>query len=201
MLINEQILNKTIASLEKNNMKVISLKNSREAIDYIKTIVNSNTTTGNGGSMTLVDSGIISYLEKNTKYQEDRSTHHSIDCYFTSANAITENGQIYQVDGHSNRISAIVNGPKKVIIVASVNKIVKDEEEAKYRVMKIAAPKNAARLSRKTPCCTIGECIALTTGKRCESPERICSNTLIMEKQTAKDRITVVLVTDEALGY
>ena len=66
--------------------------------------------------------------------------------------------------------------------------------------MTVAAPKNAIRLNKKTPCAVTGECIALKTGKRCDSPDRICSNTLIMEKQTVKDRITVILV-DEPLGY
>lgn len=198
---DKELIDKTAKALEANNMKVTVVKTADDAIKYISTLVNKNTTTGNGGSMTLAQSGMLDYLKNNTDYKEDRNAHHSVDFYFSSANAITENGEIYQVDGHSNRISALVNGPAKVIIISSANKIVKDLEEAKLRMMKIAAPLNAKRLNRKTPCSVTGECIALKTGKRCESEERICSNTLIMEKQTGKGRVEVVLITDENWGY
>lgn len=201
MLENKELINKTVKALDANNMKTTVLKTAIEATKYLASLVSKDTTTGNGGSMTLVHSGIIDFLKDNTDYKEDRNIHHAVDYYFASANAITEDGEIYQVDGHSNRISCLVNGPKKVVIIASANKIVKDLDEAKLRMMKIAAPLNAKRLSRKTPCAITGECIALKTGKRCDSDERICSNTLIMEKQVAKDRVEVILITDENWGY
>lgn len=201
MLQKNETIDKTVKALDANNMKTTVVKTAENALSYIASLVDKTTTTGNSGSMTLVDSGIIDFLKSNTDYKEERALHHSVDFYFSSANAITENGEIYEVDGHSNRISALVNGPKKVVIVASCNKIVKDLDVAALRVMKTAAPLNAKRLSRKTPCAVTGECIALKTGKRCESEERICSNTLIMEKQTAKDRVEVVLITDENWGY
>lgn len=191
----------TVNALKKNNMNVIRAKDAGAVTKELDALIPEDATLGHGGSMTIALSGIEEHLKSHFKnYTDDRSVHHTLDFYLASANAITEDGKIYEVDGFSNRISCILNGPKKVVIIASVNKIVKDLKEAEHRVMTVAAPKNAIRLNKKTPCAVTGECIALKTGKRCDSPDRICSNTLIMEKQTVKDRITVILV-DEPLGY
>lgn len=199
--INDKIIENTVTALKQNNMNVIVVKTVEDVINELKNIIPQNATTGHGGSMTIEKSDIENYLKSNSKYTSDRKLHPSVDYYLASANAITEDGKIYQVDGFSNRVACLSNGPGKVIIIASTNKIVKNEDEAKHRVMTIAAPKNAIRLNRNTPCAKTGECIALKTGKRCLSPDRICSNTLVMEWQLIKDRVTVILVTDKKLGY
>ena len=88
--------------------------------------------------------------------------------YFTSTNAITENGELYNVDGNGNRVAAMLYGPDKVIVIAGVNKIVKNVEEAINRNKEIAAPANAKRIGTNTPCKTTGYCMD------CYSPDRIC---------------------------
>ena len=111
-----------------------------------------------------------------------------------SSNAITENGELYNVDGNGNRVAALVWGPKSVIVVAGYNKIVKDIDEAKTRVREIAAPSNAARLGCDTPCTKTGHCMD------CSSSKRICATTVITGRQRVENRIKVILVGEE-LGY
>ena len=128
----------------------------------------------------------------------------SADFYLASANAITEDGELYNVDGNSNRVAALLYGAKNVIVVAGVNKLVKNLDEAVLRVKTIAAPKNAARLSCNTPCAKLGHCISLernggmTDG--CKTPARICANFTVMAYQRHASRTKVILV-DESLGY
>ena len=116
------------------------------------------------------------------------------DVYLLSANAITENGELYNVDGNSNRVAALAFGPDSVIVVAGYNKIVADLPAAVERVKKIAAPANATRLHCKTPCAAVGECMD------CHSDGRICCNYLVSAQQRHQDRIKVILV-GEPLGY
>jgi hypothetical protein len=128
----------------------------------------------------------------------------SADFYLASANAITENGELYNVDGNSNRVAAMLYGAKNVIIVAGVNKLVKDLDEAVLRVKTVAAPKNAKRLSCDTPCAKLGHCISLernggmTDG--CKTPARICANFTVMAYQRHVSRVKVIIVGKE-LGY
>jgi acyl-CoA hydrolase len=116
------------------------------------------------------------------------------DVFLTSSNAITETGQLVNVDGVGNRVAAMIFGPSKVIVVAGVNKIVKDLEGALDRVNNVASPMNARRLQRKTPCDTTGVCID------CRSPERICNVTTIINRRPIRTDFTVVLVGEER-GY
>ena len=115
------------------------------------------------------------------------------DAYFTSTNAITEEGELYNVDGNGNRVAAMLYGPDKVIVIAGVNKIVKDINEAIYRVENLAAPANAKRLNRKTPCTVTGKCM------NCNSPERICREYTVIRKPVP-NRIFVLLLNEE-YGY
>ena len=116
------------------------------------------------------------------------------DTFLASANAITENGELYNVDGNGNRVSAMIFGPKQVIIVAGMNKIVKDLDEAKKRVETIAAPKNTVRLEKATPCAKTGVC------GHCHSDDRICCSYVTLAQQRVADRIKVIIV-NENLGY
>ena len=128
----------------------------------------------------------------------------STDVYLASANAITEDGELYNVDGNSNRVAALLYGAKSVVIVAGVNKLVKNLDEAVLRVKTIAAPKNVKRLSCETPCAKLGHCISLernggmTDG--CKTPGRICANFTVMAYQRHVSRVKVILVGEE-LGY
>ena len=116
------------------------------------------------------------------------------DTYIMSSNAITENGELYNVDGNGNRIAALAFGPKSVIVIAGYNKLVPDLEAARQRVRDTAAPANAVRLDRKTPCKVLGAC------RDCRSDERLCSIYSVMAQQSKKGRIKVILV-GEQLGY
>ena len=118
----------------------------------------------------------------------------SADCYFASANAVTEAGEVLNVDGNANRVAAITFGPASVILVVGSNKIVKDLAAADARVKAVAAPANAKRLSCKTPCAVTGQC------ENCQSPGRICCTYVLHRYQRVPGRIKVILVGQE-LGY
>ena len=164
--------------------------------------------------MSIRDIGIPAALDKAGKYEvydrdkaPDRAAATEIylkafscDYYLSSANAITEDGELYNVDGNGNRVSAMIFGPKQVIIIAGVNKIVKNLEEAKRRVEKVTAPKNTVRLNCATPCAKTGECERLRSGSPCKSDARICCSYVTLGQQRVPDRIKVIIV-NENLGY
>lgn len=210
-------IKKTMANLEKNNMQPYFVETKEEVIPLIKSLINKGESISHGGSETLKAIGAIE-LFKNGDYdyidrsglegEELRQSYiraFGCDTYFTSSNAITENGELYNVDGNSNRVACIVYGPRQVIVVAGINKIVKNIDEAVERVKKAAAPPNTQRLNCKTPCAVTGKCISLNKDNPficdgCESPQRICCNYVISAKQRHKDRIKVIIV-NENLGY
>lgn len=198
-------INKTIENLKKNRMEAYYVKTSQEAVELIDQMCKQGESVSVGGSMTLFESGVIDHLRSGKyhfldRYEQGVDVHQvfrdtfSCDTFFTSSNAITENGELYNVDGTGNRVSAMIYGPKSVIVVAGYNKIVPDIEAAQQRVRYTAAPANATRLDRKTPCKTIGSCV------NCRSEERICSHYVIQAHQMIKGRIKVILVGEE-LGY
>ncbi|MBQ0071169.1 MAG: lactate utilization protein [Spirochaetales bacterium] len=194
----------TVANLEKHNFKATFVNTKEEALTLIKTLVPEGSYTAMGGSMTLEDTGIASYIRESTDLHKDYRDAYRASFYLASANAITENGEVYQVDGRSNRVSAILFGPEKVILVAGWNKLTASLEEAVERVKNIAAPVNATRLCRDTPCVKLGHCIENCFSREemggCFSPESVCNNAVIMRRQVDKDRITVIIV-GEDLGY
>ena len=176
-----------------------------EAVDVVESLMNEGDTVTVGGSMTLFEAGIMELLRSGKynfldRYEKDADVQgiyeaaFTSDVYLMSSNAITENGELYNVDGNGNRVAALTWGPKSVIVVAGYNKIVKDVEEAKTRVKEIAAPANATRLGVETPCTKTGHCM------NCASPKRICATTVITGRQRVQNRIKVVLVGEE-LGY
>ena len=195
-----------ISNLEKNNFRATYVETKEEALTLVKTIIAPSSYTASGGSMTLIDCGIMDYLKKETDYHEDRRDAYRAQYYLASANAITDSGEIYEVDGRSNRISAIAFGPENVILVVGINKIVSSLRSAIERVKNIAAPSNAIRLCKDTPCAKLGHCISPLSSpdkmgaEGCYSEECICSSQLILRKQTEKNRITVIIV-GENLGY
>ena len=116
------------------------------------------------------------------------------DTYFASANAITEKGEIYNVDGNGNRVAAILYGPEKVILIVGVNKIVSDVEEAIKRNKEISGPANAKRLNTATPCAKVGKCMD------CRSNDRICCEYTLIKRQRTSNRIHVIFV-NESIGF
>ncbi len=210
---NKQV-KQTIKALENNNMKVYYCENTKEALDKIVSLTDKEKTIAFGGSVTVSQTGIYKYLKENEYNLYDRYADLTpqevqeifrksfyADYYITSTNAIVENGCLFNVDGNGNRVAAMLFGPKEVFVVAGINKIVKNVDEAKERVRKIAAPQNAKRLSCDTYCSKTGECVACLKemGEGCASDKRICADYVLMGKQK-NDRIKVFLINEE-LGY
>lgn len=208
-------INKTVAALRRNNMTVLTAENKQEALSLLRSLLPEGCTVTHGGCMTLSEIGGIALLKSGAYEYLDRSTAvdpaeiyqkgYGADFFLISAGAVTENGELYNVDGYSNRISAIAFGPKKVICIVGINKLVPTLADAVYRVKTVAAPKNAARLHCDTYCAKAGKCVSLlkenpgmTDG--CDSPSRICRNYLISAVQQDPNRITVIIV-NESLGF
>lgn len=204
----DERLNRTIENLKKNNMDAFVVKDEKELIEKIGEIAKQGETVGVGGSMTLFETGVIDYLRSGKynfidRYKEGitpkelKEMYRKIflaDTFISSSNAITEDGELYNVDGNGNRVAAMIYGPDKVIIVAGTNKIVKDVDEAIERNKQYAAPANAKRLNRRTPCAKVGYCM------NCKSEDRICNEYTLIKRQGKKGRITVIFL-NEKLGY
>ena len=116
------------------------------------------------------------------------------DWFIASANAMTEDGVIINIDGNSNRVSAIAQGPKHVLFIVGMNKVCSDVDGAMKRARNVAAPINAQRFGLDTPCAKTGSCF------NCKSPDTICCQFLITRVSRHKDRIHVILVNDN-LGF
>lgn len=206
--VNEEKILRTIASLEKNNMNGYIVSNKEELIGQIISLTNEGEKVSCGGSMSLAETGVMDLLRSGRYDFLDRAKEglsvedidriyrecFFADTYFSSSNAITEDGELYNVDGNGNRVAALLFGPKKVIIVAGVNKIVKNLDEAIKRNREIAAPANAKRLNKSTPCTKIGYCMD------CKSPEKICREYTVIKSQKDKNRIHVIFLNDN-IGY
>lgn len=206
--VNEKKIERTMKALEKNNMSAYLVNSEDELFNKIDELLNEGDLVSCGGSMTLFETKVIDYL-KNGKYNfldrhkenlkpEDvkeiyRKSFYA-DAYFASTNAITENGELYNVDGNGNRVAAMLYGPDKVILVVGVNKIVKDIDEAIKRNKEICAPANAKRLSSKTPCATTGECMD------CLSPDRLCCEYTVIKRQRTAGRMHIIFL-NENYGY
>ena len=201
-------LEKTIENLKANNFDTSLVKDKEAALEAVKSILVPGSSVACGGSVTLLECGVVDYMQSGIFEFLDRFKPGAdaneladiawktkkCDYFLLSANAITENGEIFNVDATGNRISALIHGPKNVVIVAGTNKIVSDLAAARDRVRKTAGPSNAKRLKLSTPCVEDGVC------HDCDSDKRICCFYLTSDFQRNKDRKKVILV-EEALGY
>ena len=209
-----------VKALKNNNIDCKVAKDKNEAISLVKDMLFKGAVIANGGSVSVTQAGIFDLLKSGDYEYIDRNKPgitpeeqlevynktHEADFYFCSTNALTENGELINVDGFSNRISSILFGPKKVIMIVGKNKIVKDVKDGFLRIKKTAAPLNCERLNIDSPCRKLGHCISLQKSDNpditdgCNIDRRICRNYLVSAKQMIKDRICVILV-DENLGY
>ena len=160
-----------------------------------------------GGSMTFVASGLYDELKaKETieildTYDKELSAAENMerrrqsllaDLYITGTNAVTEDGMLVNLDMIGNRVGALTFGPKNVILIIGRNKVVGDLEEAMARIKDLAAPANAIRLDKKTPCTKTASC------HECQSPDRICNTWTITQKAFPKGRVKIVLLNADA---
>lgn len=208
----------TLKNLKRNRMEAYYVDTKEQACDLVKTLVQPGATVSCGGSVTLKQTGVYDIIASGDYDFLDRSACKtaeetdalyrqvfSADAFFTSANAVTENGELYNVDGNSNRVAAIVFGPKSVICVCGVNKLVKSIDEAIRRVKTKAAPPNTVRLGIETPCAKTGACISLKQEDPdmcagCHGDGRICCNYVVSAQQRHINRIKVIIIGEE-YGY
>ncbi len=204
-------LNETKEQLEANNFEVTIA----DGISDAKTIVLEKLIPqlkpqriSWGGSMTFVASGLYQALKdakdmevvdaidlslSKSELMERKRASLLVDLFITGTNAITEDGQLVNLDMIGNRVGALTFGPKHVIVLVGRNKIVPDIEDAMARIKDFAAPANAMRLDKKTPCSKTAYC------HECNSPDRICNTWTITEKSFPKHRVKIVLI-NEAVG-
>ena len=196
-------------ALESNNFDVYLAENKEAAcktvLEEIIPKLNPQTISW-GGSMTVIASGLYHQLRENPDLEvldtldkkvpaeemmERRRQALLVDLFITGTNAITESGQLVNLDMTGNRIGALTFGPKWVILLVGRNKIVADLDEAMFRIKNYAAPVNSMRLDKKTPCVKTSYC------QECKSPDRICNTWTITEKSFPKKRVKVVLINED----
>lgn len=204
----EKQVERTINNLEKRNMGAYYVNDEVELLAKLKEFIPENSVIGVGDSMTLFETGIIDFLREGNyvfldKYRESITSEEkkhiyiknfSSDTFLCSSNAITEEGELYNIDGNGSRVAPMLYGPKQVVLVVGINKIVRDIETAEKRVRGYAAPIDAKRLGKDTPCAKLGYCVD------CKSPNRICNDFVIIRGQFIKHRIKVIIV-GKNLGY
>lgn len=210
---NLQTYYETTASTVIHNLKARQIEGfycptAKDAVNKALSFLPEHAIAAFGGSMTLAETGLMDALrkkenltlldrdavstpeEKNAIFRQSFSS----DYYFMSSNAITKDGELVNLDGTGNRVAALIYGPTHVILLAGMNKIVPSLGEAISRVRNLAAPPNAMRLNRNTPCTITGFC------GDCQSPDCICSQLVITRRSSIPGRIKVLLI-GESLGY
>ncbi|MCI1958540.1 MAG: lactate utilization protein [Clostridia bacterium] len=201
---NELMAQKLIKNFERRNMEAYYCPTKEEVLAKAKELVPEGSSITWGGSVTIRDIGLTKMFDdgnykaldrdkvKNPEeYQSILRKAFELDWYLTSANAITEDGLIVNIDGLGNRVAAITFGPKNVLFVVSLDKLAKDAESAVKRVRTIAAPINAARFDNmKTPCKVDGLC------HNCNAPGCICNFVHIVRNSGIKNRIKIILMDD-----
>lgn len=205
--INTILCHKLVDSLERRFIHGYYAENKEEALKIALSIIPEGSSVGYGGSMTLDEIGLKAALDnerytlirrelaKNAEEMRDKYIQiYGSDVYITSANAVTEDGIIVNIDGNGNRVSAISYGPRKVVFIVGVNKICKNFDAALLRARNTAAPINVARFGYDTPCQTAGSCM------NCLHPSNICSEFLVTRCNKLPDRMHMIVVNDE-LGY
>ena len=204
----EEKAKKAIEKLVAHEFKALYVKTKEEVVQEVWKHITPKQRIGVGGSLTVRELGILEKLEAegHTLYNhwkpglskennlEIRKSQMTSDLFLSSANAITLNGELVNIDGIGNRVNSTNFGPGKVILVVGYNKIVEDVQEAIKRIKNVAAPLNARRLNIDVPCAKAGKCVD------CNSPNRICRVIVIHERKPFLTDILIILVGEE-LGF
>ena len=207
---NRARADRVIRNLKKRQMRGFYFENSIEAVRSICEMINENDLVGLGGSETIIETGLIDelrklniqlldrYKEGTTKAEIDKMRREGLlsDVFISGTNAITLDGKLVNQDGVGNRVACMIYGPKKVIIVCGMNKVVTTVDEAIVRIKSIAAPLDSIRVGIETPCYHTGVC----NEPNCYPPKRICSQLSVIESSLFKDRINFFLIGEE-FGY
>ena len=201
---NEKLAQKVIKGLSSRNMTGYYASSAEEAKKIALDLIPDGSTVTMGGGMSVHEIGLVDAL-KNGNYNfldrdqaEDKRAAmlaaYDADFFLSSCNAITEDGVLINIDGNANRVSAIAQGPKKVLFIVGMNKVCSDVDGAMKRARNVAAPINAQRFGLDTPCSKTGSCF------NCKSPDTICCQFLVTRFSRHADRIHVILVND-TLGF
>ncbi len=201
---NELLAKRVICGLEARNMKGYYATTKADALKLALEIIPEGSKVTKGGSMSVKEIGLTDALEQgnydylNRETCDDRRKAElfafDADYFLGSSNAITEDGILINIDGNSNRVSAYAYGPKHVLLIVGMNKVAKDVDSALKRARNVAAPINAVRFNKSTPCSETGTCM------KCLHPDTVCCQFLITRYSRHADRIHVILV-GEDLGY
>ena len=196
-----------IKGLASRNMEGYYAETKEEALQKALEIIPEGSSVSWGGTMSAAEIGLIKamcegnykeYNRKDAKNPEEKRNMelaaYDCDYFLASANAITQDGVIVNIDGHANRVSAIAYGPRNVLMIVGMNKVVKSVDDALSRARNEAAPINAQRFDLDTPCCKTGACFD------CKNPDTICCQIMITRYSKAPNRIKVILVNDD-LGF
>lgn len=204
---NEVLANRVVKNLESRNMEAYFVKTKEEALKKALELIPEGSSISWGGTASAKEIGLLDAVHEGNYEVYDREeaqtpelkneiAHQALDCDFFigSTNALAENGVMINIDGNANRVAAFAFGPKNVLLIVGMNKVVKSEEDAMSRARNEAAPINAQRFGLDTPCSKNGMCYD------CKSPDCICCQILITRYSRVAKRIKVILV-DENLGF
>ena len=200
---NELLAQKVIKGLQSRNMTGYYAKDKEEALKIALDFIPKGASVTMGGAMSAHEIGLVDALQTEDYNFIDRAAMtpreallaaYDADVFLSSTNAMTEDGILVNIDGNSNRVSCIANGPKQVLFIIGMNKVCDDIDGAMKRARNVAAPINAQRFEINTPCKKTGSCA------NCKSPDTICCQFLITRFSRHADRIHVILVNDD-LGF
>lgn len=204
---NEVLGNRVVKALESRNMEAYYVKTKEEALAKALELIPEGSSISWGGTMSAQEIGLTNALHKGnydvydreqveTREEKEKIAHQALNCDFFigSTNALSEDGVLVNVDGNANRVAAFAYGPKNVLLIVGMNKVVKTEADAMSRARNEAAPINAQRFGVDTPCVKNGSCF------NCKSPQCICCQILITRFSKVPKRTKIILV-DENLGF
>lgn len=204
----DERIRKAILNLQKNNMAGLYVESKQELLFLLSTLLIQGERIGCGDSVTLEETGVFEYLrngrytfydkqQKGLTSEERRKLYlknFDADTFITGTNAVTMDGKLFNIDGNGSRVAPMIYGPRQVIVVVGTNKLVDTVEDAIRRTRQIAAPLDAKRLNKNTPCVKLGRCID------CKHEERICNDFVLISRQFSKDRIKVIFINGD-YGY
>ena len=201
---NELLAQTVIKGLKSRNMNGYYAASKQEAMELALSMIPEGSSVTMGGGMSVHEIGLVDALKAGNYNFIDRDEYadkraamllaYDADVFLSSSNAITQDGVLVNIDGNANRVSALAQGPRKVIMIVGMNKVCDDLDGAMKRARNVAAPTNAQRFGLNTPCSKIGTCMD------CKSPDTICCQFLITRYSHHPDRIHVILVNDN-LGF